>query len=463
MHSTFTHADNGGRTLLYRNLGDGRFEDVAAASGLLFRGWTLAAGAADLDNDGWPDLYLANDFGPDELYFNTGATESPPRFRRVVDTAGHPGIGDDWWKGMNVDFGDVDANGYLDIYVTNILARRYKTDEGNMLWLNVTDPGAADRRRFWNAAQAGGAEDGGWGWGAKFLDANNDGLLDIAALNGFVTGDREHTYWYELQEMVTQTKNNAADTADWPAMENRDLSGYEPTRFFVQRAAEGDGPPRFAEAAAAAGLGDDLNGRGVAVNDFDNDGALDLFIANQGAASLITVDCRPEHPTGTARVVARRPARSGRNDERAPPRFDRERRRRARRGRRRWPLAGTRSERRYRLRVAERVPPACRPGCGRAGAAARAVAQWARARFHRRGTRGVRRSLRASRGGRHARARSHERSGAMNATAPVTTAVRRAPRRTRRLILAAAVVMAILVALAVWRGGLLDLPAARAT
>jgi len=287
MHSTFTHADNGGRTLLYRNLGDGRFEDVAAASGLHFRGWTLAAGAADLDNDGWPDLYLANDFGPDELYFNTGATESPPRFRRLVDPSGHPGIGDDWWKGMNVDFGDVDANGYLDIYVTNILARRYKTDEGNMLWLNVADPTAADRRRFWNAAQTGGAEDGGWGWGAKFLDANNDGLLDIVALNGFVTGDRERTYWYELQEMVTQTKNNAADTADWPPMGNRDLSGYEPTRFFVQRAAEGDGPPRFAEVAAIAGITDDLNGRGVAVNDFDSDGALDLFIANQGAASLL--------------------------------------------------------------------------------------------------------------------------------------------------------------------------------
>ncbi len=96
MHSTFTHADNGGRTLLYRNRGDGTFEDVAEASGLEFRGWTLAVGAADLDNDGWPDLYLANDFGPDELYFSTGSTEQPPRFRRVIDTSGHPGIGDDW-------------------------------------------------------------------------------------------------------------------------------------------------------------------------------------------------------------------------------------------------------------------------------------------------------------------------------------------------------------------------------
>ena len=52
-------------------------------------------------------------------------------------------------------------------------------------------------------------------WGGKFLDANNDGLLDVFALNGFATGkDRVHTYWCALQEMVTQTKNNASDTAD---------------------------------------------------------------------------------------------------------------------------------------------------------------------------------------------------------------------------------------------------------
>jgi hypothetical protein len=301
MHSTFTHADNGGKTLLYHNRGDGTFEEVAARSGLRFRGWTLACGAADLNNDGWPDLYLANDFGPDELYLNTGATEWPPRFRRVIDTSGHPGIGNDWWKGMNVDFGDVDGNGYLDIYVTNILARRYKSDEGNMLWLNLADPSAPGGRRFWNAGLESGTYDGGWGWGAKFLDVNDDGLLDIFALNGFVTGDAEHTYWYALQEMVTQTKNNAADARDWPVMGNRDLSGYERSRLFIQldpaldsrrepaRGEDRDAPacPHFADLAAEAGIDDLENGRGVAVLDYDSDGALDLYVANQGGPSCL--------------------------------------------------------------------------------------------------------------------------------------------------------------------------------
>lgn len=307
MHSTFTHADNGGRTVLYHNRGDGTFEDVAEAAGLKFRGWTLSIGAADLNNDLWPDLYLANDFGPDELYLNTGASEQPPRFRRVVDASGHPGIGDDWWKGMNIDFGDVDGNGYLDLYITNILAPHYKSDEGNMLWLNLDDASRPGGRRFTNVAKATETLDGGWGWGAKFLDANNDGLLDVFALNGFVTGDVAHTYWYELQEMVTQTKNNAADVSAWPVMGNRDLSGHETSRLFIQQPREsrrtrspgaaGDGRvttpadspalPRFAELAVRAGIDDTYNGRGVAVLDTDDDGALDLYVANQGAASLL--------------------------------------------------------------------------------------------------------------------------------------------------------------------------------
>jgi hypothetical protein len=282
MHESFTRATNGGRNVLYRNLGNGRFQDVTDAVGLGYAGWTLAVGAADLDNDGWPDLYVANDFGADELYFNSGATERPPRFVPFVGTSGHPAIGDDWWKGMNVDFGDVDGNGFLDIYVTNILAPRYKTDEGNMLWLNLPDSKGAHGRTFVNAGKRTGTHDGGWGWGAKFADFDNDGLLDIVEANGFVTGrDPGNTYWYDLQEMVTQLKNATADAADWPLMGDRDLSGYERNRLWIQRAPE-DGELRFTEVAEQIGVRDLYNGRGVALLDADNDGDLDFYIANQG-------------------------------------------------------------------------------------------------------------------------------------------------------------------------------------
>ncbi len=315
MHTTFTHATNGGANVLYKNRGDGTFEEVTQQAGLGHTGWSLDAGTGDLNNDGWPDLYVANDFGADELYFNTGASETPPRFRLVIDKDGHPGIGHDWWKGMNVDMGDIDRNGRLDIYVTNILARRYKTDEGNMLWLNYSDPAKTGGSRFSNISREAGTHDGGWGWGGKFADFNNDGWLDIFAVNGFVTGpDPNNTYWYQLQEMVTQTKNNAADVADWPEMGNRDLSGYEPSRLFVQvpptdgsdanrRSRQVGGlanavtpnsnvditnsAPRFVEMAEAAGITDLYNGRGIALADYDNDGDIDLYIANQGAASSL--------------------------------------------------------------------------------------------------------------------------------------------------------------------------------
>ncbi len=291
MHETFTRAANGGRNVLYRNRGDGTFADVTGEVGLHHTGWTLAVGSADLNNDGWPDLYLANDFGPDEVYLSTGATEDPPRFRALIDPGGHPGIGADWWKGMNVDFGDIDGDGYFDIYVTNILAHRYKTDEGNMLWLNRPDPAAPGGRGFKNVGPETGTDDGGWGWGAVFADLDLDGLLDIFEVNGFVTGDPDHTYWYQLQEMVTQTKNQAADATAWPPMGDRDLSGHERSRLFLQRPARAGATtselPRFVEVAGRTGIDDLWNGRGIAVFDLENDGDLDLYVANQGGPSCL--------------------------------------------------------------------------------------------------------------------------------------------------------------------------------
>jgi enediyne biosynthesis protein E4 len=321
MHETFTHAANGGLNMLYRNRGDGTFQDVTQEVGLHFTGWTLAVGAGDLNNDSWPDLYLANDFGPDEYYLNTGATEFPPRFRLIVDPQGHPGIGNDWWKGMNVDMGDVTNNGYLDIYVTNILEKRYKTDEGNMLWLNLPDPTFPGGRAFRNVALQSGTFDGGWGWGGKFADFNNDGLLDIYTVNGFVTGHPDRNYWYQIQEMVTQTKNQTVDARDWPVMGDRDLSGRERGRLFIQVprsdpvALNGSSAhvPRFTEVAEHAGILDRYNGRGIAIADFNHSGYLDIFIANQGAPSCYYVNMSGEGQLPVSRAT-------GPNDQATPQR-----------------------------------------------------------------------------------------------------------------------------------------------
>ncbi len=305
MQETFTHARNGGHNVLYRNRGDGTFEDVTAQVGLAGGGWTLAVGAGDLNNDGWPDLYIANDFGPDEYYLNTGATESPPRFRLVRDPSGHPGIGADWWKGMNVDMADVNNDGYLDIYVTNIFSAKYKTDEGNMLWLNCGDANMPGGRNFHNVATAAGVMDGGWGWGGKFADFNNDGMLDIFTVNGFVTGSPDRNYWYQIQEMVTQTKNQTVDAADWPVMGDRDLSGYEYSRLFIQMPSKQSGGvtagavPKFVDCARQAGITDLYNGRGIAIADFNHSGLVSMYVANQGGPCCYYVN-KTKLPAGVS-------------------------------------------------------------------------------------------------------------------------------------------------------------------
>ncbi len=311
MHETFTHARNGGRNVLYHNVSENgvvRFEELSQRVGLTRGGWALSVGSGDLNNDGWPDIYIANDFGPDELYLNTGATEDPPRFRIVIDPKGHPGVGNDWWKGMNVDMADVNNDGYLDIYVTNILERSYKTDEGNMLWLNCVDPSCPGGRGFRNVGEATATNDGGWGWGGKFADFNNDGLMDIFTVNGFVTGDLKRNYWFAIQEMVTQTKNQTADARDWPAMGDRDLSGREPSRLFLQQANKNEATPQrtneaamtpsFVEAARPSGITDTYNGRGIAVADFNHDGWLDMYVANQGAPSCYYVNTTAKSEPG---------------------------------------------------------------------------------------------------------------------------------------------------------------------
>lgn len=264
MHDSFETARNGGRNFLYRQAADGTFTEIAAEAGVDDPGWTLAVGAADVNSDGWPDLYVADDFGPDQLYINN----HDGTFRNLTDSA----IGQDTKKGMSVDLGDFDGDGWLDIYVANITTAEY-LQEGNMLWHNngVDEAGQVS---FIDVSLETGTYDGGWGWGAKFFDYDNDGDLDIVAVNGFISAG-EGNYWYDLASW-TVTDQDPTDARNWPAIGNRSFSGYERTRVW-----RNDGSGTFSERAAELGLGSTRDGRGVAYFDYDNDGDLDLFVANQ--------------------------------------------------------------------------------------------------------------------------------------------------------------------------------------
>jgi len=270
MHDDFETSRNAGRNFMFKNNADGSFSEVAAQLGLDDPGWTLSVGHGDLNNDGWPEIYNANDFGSDQLFFNQGDGSFVNTTEKV--------FGGDTKKGMNVDFGDFDGNGWLDIYVTNITTADY-LKEGNMLWYNDADD-EEGLPIFLDISVDSETYDGGWGWGARFFDFDNDGDLDIVTLNGFITAGPD-SYWYDLASW-TVTGDDVADALKWPRIGDRSFSGNEPARLF-----RNEGQQRFSEIAAEAGMANRADGRGVVSFDYDNDGDLDLFMANQGTAPAL--------------------------------------------------------------------------------------------------------------------------------------------------------------------------------
>ena len=271
MPESFEYAKNGGRKYLYRNAGDGRFEEVSARVGLVSTRWALAAVAADLRGTGYPDLFIANDYGVSELFINEGG-----RFR---EAGRETGVGYAPKSGMNASVGDVLNQGKLAIYVSNISEEGILL-QGNNLW--VPTGGTRELPVYENMARAMGVELGGWSFGAQFGDLNNDGHLDLYLTNGYVSASRDDTYWYDYSKVAGGHRVVIGDAANWPAMGDRSLAGYQPKRLWIN-----DGTGRFVDVAQMVGATDRHDGRAVALGDFSGRGALDVVVANQRGPLLL--------------------------------------------------------------------------------------------------------------------------------------------------------------------------------
>lgn len=271
MPESFEYAKNGGRKLLLRNKGDWQFEDVTQQVGIDSTRWTLAVVAADFNNDAFPDLFLANDYGVSELFLNEGGTA----FREVGKEAG---IGYAPKSGMNAAIGDVLNQGRLAIYETNI-SEEGVLIQGNNLWL---PSGNDDSLKFDNLASVMGVEIGGWSFGAQFGDLNNDGFVDLYLTNGYVSGDPGTSYWYDFSEITGGHSKIISDAKNWPAMKGRSLSGYQQKHLWLN-----DGAGRFLDVAPLVGVDDRHDGRAVALADLDNNGTLDVLVANQHGPLLL--------------------------------------------------------------------------------------------------------------------------------------------------------------------------------
>ena len=230
----------GARNLLYRNRGDGAFEDVSARAGITSASGTYALGVStiDFDADGWVDLYVADDSSPSALYRNN----HDGTFTDVAVSAGCAYSQDGKAQaGMGVAVGDYDRNGTMDIFKTNFAG------DTSTLYAN-TGRGLCDDRTF---ASGMGFNTRWLGWGAGFADFDNDGWLDLLLANGHVYPE------------VRQVKSE---------------SGYEQPKVFYRNLGNG----RFEDLTARLGapLTTPKAARGAAFGDIDNDGRIDVAINN---------------------------------------------------------------------------------------------------------------------------------------------------------------------------------------
>ncbi len=267
---------NGSPNKLFRNLGNFHFQDVSAGSGVENRGWTQAVASIDFDRDGWPDLIVGNDFGVNSYYRNLGNG-------KFEDVAAQLGT-DLPSSSMNIGSADLNRDGYPDIYISNIVGmvkdEKYvmpteetkmkrspeklatmRVFENNHLFTS-TFPFEKGKLPKYALNEAIDPMDTstGWAWDADFFDFDNDGDDDLYVVNG-------------LNEYRIYADSFKVSTAE----------GEKTVRFAVQKERNVfflNENGRLINRSAESGADLTANGRSAAYLDFDNDGDLDIVVNN---------------------------------------------------------------------------------------------------------------------------------------------------------------------------------------
>jgi hypothetical protein len=293
MQSSMSRGRNGAGLHAFRWTPRGYREEPDAFGAGAAGGWTLAMSAAPLTASLLPDVYVANDFGPDHLLLNV-STPDAIRFRelhgvRHLDTTRSSVLGADSYKGMGAEFTDLLGRGVFDVFVSNI-TEPYALEESNFAFLNTGDARAPANgvAPFVNRAEQLGLARSGWAWDAKAADFDNSGRPVIVQAIGFLRG--AVTRWPELQELATGNDELLCEARDWPRFEPGDaLSDGESLKFYAapQRGA------RYVDVAPQLGLTADDVGRGIAVADTSASGRLDFATANQWGPSYFYRNVSP--------------------------------------------------------------------------------------------------------------------------------------------------------------------------
>ncbi len=293
MQRSMSRAFNGGskRVFLWAGASPGAYPsaDFREAEGAfeetVIHGWPLAVGAADLDGDLLPEIYFANDFGPDRLLHNRSKPGGPwlalLEGRKTLTIPSSKVLGRDSFKGMGVDFGDLNGDGLPDIYVSNIAAE-FALLESHFAFVSTGETALMREgvAPYVDRSEPLGLSRSGWAWESRLGDFDNDGELEALQAVGFVRGAVDR--WAELQELAMGNDELLSDPTSWPRFATGDdLSGHLRNPFFARERPNG----RFRDVAAELGLDEPGVSRGIATADVDGDGRLDMAVANQWASS----------------------------------------------------------------------------------------------------------------------------------------------------------------------------------
>jgi len=299
--SPYYAAENGPPNFMMHNNRDGTFRDVTAQTGLNQKNtrYSFCCGWGDYNRDGWPDLYVVNDFGRKNLYRNNG----DGTFTDVAPQAGVEDIG----AGMSVCWYDYDNDGFEDLYVADMwtaAGERISRQEifqhdaraetrtfyrkhamGNSLLRNRGDG------TFEDSTTPSGAGMGRWSWSSDAWDFDHDGFPDLYITNGMISGAvREDLNSFFWRQVVANSPDTAKPSEDyeqgWNAINeliraDYTWSGYERNVFYANNR---DGT--FSDVSGAVDLDFLEDGRSLALADFDHDGRQEVFLKNRNAPQL---------------------------------------------------------------------------------------------------------------------------------------------------------------------------------
>jgi tetratricopeptide (TPR) repeat protein len=297
----YYNAQNGPPNCLFHNEGNGNFVETTQSAGLNTDNnrYSFACAWGDYNSDGYPDLFVSNDFGTSQLYRNNGNGA----FTVISKEARIEGVG----AGMGCSWSDFDNDGLQDVYVPSMweaagqrvseqkqfhseapqsirmLYQRHA--KGNALYRNLGNG------EFENVGQKSGVEMGRWSWSADFWDFDHDGYPDLYVTNGYISGpDRNNLASFFWRQVVAKSPDDARSSPayerGWNAINELIRSdstwhGYARNVMFVNNR---DGS--FAEISGPAGLDFPGDGRAFVLADIDHDGRLEVILKNRNAPQL---------------------------------------------------------------------------------------------------------------------------------------------------------------------------------